>query len=184
MLYISCIRNVEFQVAKKIASIKKAKHRYLQLPDDIYSQILNKSSLLSGSLYNYDHGIFLNYKNEILKESNVAFHGHGIDYMFQGMYIPSKSFKIFGRDSFIKKFKDIKNPSKYFVDNIPYRTKYVNLIDYLKTNLKFDYYENLINECNKVIDESDAKFYNDYDKYEYLITNIYLDIIQIRIFQV
>ena len=44
--------------------------------------------------------------------------------------------------------------SKYFVDNIPYRTKFVNLTDYLKTNLKSDFYENLINECNKVINNT------------------------------
>ncbi|MCH7964140.1 MAG: hypothetical protein IH852_09400 [Bacteroidetes bacterium] len=169
---IAVTRNIEFQVAKKIAKIKRANHHYLHLPDNKYSLILDKSVKLGGGMYAYDHAIFLDYKDEVTPYADVAFHGHGFDYMFQGMYVPVTYYHLFGKRTHIPKYKPIMtDPVKFFINNIPFRLKHVNLLDYLLLKNKDDYYEMLYSSATDVITESGIEFQSKYDIYEYLITH-------------
>ena len=48
-------------------------------------------------MFAIDHALFLGLKNTIsLNEMPVILHGHGLDYMFQGMYVHSKRDEWFG----------------------------------------------------------------------------------------
>lgn len=165
-------KNVEYQVASRLAAIKGAEHRYLQIPEDKYSQIYKKSVRLGGGMYAYDHALFLDYGDKVTPHADVAFHGHGFDYMFQGMYVPINLIQIFGRSSHIPRLRKIEgDPVEFFIRNIPYRLKYVNLLDYVKRELREEYFDRLYKSAAEIIDHSQIEFYSGYDVYEYLITH-------------
>ena len=47
--------------------------------------------------------IFLNLRNYFLKQTKILFHGHGLDYMFQGLYVSSRNLNLFGRPTIVKR---------------------------------------------------------------------------------
>jgi asparagine synthetase B (glutamine-hydrolysing) len=165
-------RNREYQVAKKLSSVKKAKHVYLRLPEDKYSIIYKKAIKLAGGMYLYDHAIFLDYADEVRTYADVAFHGYGLDFMFQGMYVPTRFIRIFGKQLFIPRLKQIEGDIvDYYINNIDYRLKGVNLLDYLKVELREEYMQQLKLSINRLFEKPDIEFYNPYDKWKYLITH-------------
>lgn len=165
-------RNLEYQVAKRAADIVGSQHVYLPMPEDKYTEILKTSSKLSAGMYAYDHAIFLGYGEEVRKTSKVAFHGHGIDYMFQGMYLPVRRVNVMGKvTSFTKLGTFPDDYARFFVDEVPYRTKYVDFLSYLKPSVRNDFYEGLIASAKEVVAKSEGVFPTSYDKYEYLITS-------------
>ncbi len=92
--------------------------------------------------------------------------------MFQGMYVPVTYYHLFGKRTHIPKYKPIMtDPVKFFINNIPFRLKHVNLLDYLLLKNKDDYYEMLYSSATDVITESGIEFQSKYDIYEYLITH-------------
>ncbi len=163
-------KNREYLVARKLASLKNAKHVYLRLPEDKYSRIYKKAVRLSGGMYLYDHAIFLDYGHQVLKHANVAFHGYGLDFMFQGMYIPAEYLKIFNKQIYIPSLQKIQGlTADYYINNIAYRLKGVNLLEYMKPQLQDEYFERLKQSAKEVLENSDVEFYNNYDEWEYLI---------------
>ena len=57
----------------------------------------------------YNHYInFFNSKKKI-NTNIIALHGHGFDYLFQGMYLPHKRLRIFGKDTYLKLPLDMNN---------------------------------------------------------------------------
>ena len=54
-------------------------------------------------------------------ESDVIFHGHGFDYMFQGMYLPRKHYCLLGRSLYYSRIKTPPEPmDEYFINNVSY----------------------------------------------------------------
>ena len=67
--------------------------------------------------------LFLNLQEFFEPQTKVLFHGHGLDYMFQGMYVPAMNYKLFGKKLFIKKLIKLsyENITKYYIKNISYK---------------------------------------------------------------
>ena len=53
-------------------------------------------------MYTIDNALFFGIEKEVAPKVDVLLHGHGIDYMFQGMYLPAKTVRLFGRPTFFK----------------------------------------------------------------------------------
>ena len=83
-------------------------------------------------MYSIDNAFFFGIENEVSPHVDVLLHGHGIDYMFQGMYIPSNCLSLFNRPTFIKSVKPLgENLTDFFLENIGYRLKYIDRSEYL-----------------------------------------------------
>ena len=83
-------------------------------------------------MYTIDNALFFGIEKEVAPKVDVLLHGHGIDYMFQGMYVPSNTIELFGRPTFFKSKKHLTgNLADYFLENIGYRLKYLDLWEYL-----------------------------------------------------
>ena len=126
-------RNREFQRAAEIAEAKGAKHIGLQLAADHYGEIYRHSTKVVGGMYNYDHGLFYGFNDAVCEHADVCFHGHGFDYMFQGMYIPKEGFKLAGRNLYANRLKKLPDDlAEYFIRNVSYRVKGANILKYIK----------------------------------------------------
>lgn len=124
--------NRELRTAREIAQTKGAIHIFLELDPEHYAKILSPSVRVSGGMYNYDHGLFYGYNDIVKSMADVSFHGHGFDYMFQGMYIPAKSHVFAGRTLYLRKMLEIPDDIiTFFIKNASYRIKNANVWDFI-----------------------------------------------------
>ena len=162
-------KNREYQVAKKIASIKGAEHTWIQINSDRYKNNFDKSSFVTGAMYMAD-SMFYGFNEIIRKECDVIFSGFGMDYFFQGMYLPSKTVSIFGNDlPWYKRIDTIKgNMVDYFIDHISYYTKGASIDLILSNNQSIDMNDWIEYSISSQLNE--AKKYSDniYDVWEYM----------------
>ena len=162
-------KNREYQVAKKIASIKGAEHTWIQINSDRYKNNFDKSSFATGAMYMAD-SMFYGFNEIIRKECDVIFSGFGMDYFFQGMYLPSKTVSIFGNDlPWYKRIDTIKgNMVDYFINNISYYTKGIDISLILSSDQKVNMNDWIEYSISNQLNE--AKKYSDniYDVWEYM----------------
>ena len=148
---VSFSNNYEVKIAKRIAASLGFKFNYIELSKNHYNEIADESSKICSGMYSIDNALFLKVNHDFKNEIDIILHGHGIDYLFQGMYLPSSTLKIFGRPTFIKKLKPVpENVADFFVNNIPYRLKYINHKDFIKK----DFQEKLESDLIKSVDAS------------------------------
>jgi asparagine synthetase B (glutamine-hydrolysing) len=162
-------KNREYQVAKKIAGIKGAEHTWIQINSDRYKNNFDKSSFATGAMYMAD-SMFYGFNEIIRKECDVIFSGFGMDYFFQGMYLPSKTVSIFGNDlPWYKRIDTIKgNMVDYFIDHISYYTKGASIDLILSNNQSIDMNDWIEYSISSQLNE--AKKYSDniYDVWEHM----------------
>ncbi|MFZ2654827.1 MAG: asparagine synthase-related protein [Victivallales bacterium] len=131
--------NRELRTAREIAHAKGAKHVFLKLNSDHYSQIFEPAMKVIGGMYNYDHGLFLGYSEPVRQNADVCFHGHGFDYMFQGMYIPAKPLVVRGRTLYYKTMLELPDDLvSFFMTNASYRIKEADVWSFLREERRED----------------------------------------------
>lgn len=117
--------NFEVDCARRIAHTLGQRHVLILLPDDYFMQSLDTATYLSGGLYANDHALFIPPDGHTGYES-VLLHGHGLDYMFQGMYLHAKPRMILGRPTYIKRPTPFPyDLSQHFIDKISFRLKFM-----------------------------------------------------------
>ena len=116
--------NRELKTAAKIASAKGAVHIPLELAEQHLGQIYRHSTKVIGGMYNFDHGLFYGFNDVVREHADVCFHGHGFDYMFQGMYIPKRNVRFGGRQLYVNFARELpEDLVSYFIENVSYRIK-------------------------------------------------------------
>lgn len=116
--------NFEVKCARRIAHTLQQQHVFIPLPDDYFLRALNTATYLSGGLYANDHALFIPLNSQI-KYTPVLLHGHGLDYMFQGMYLHTQPQMLCGRPTYIKKPQPFPDDlSQHFIDSISFRLKF------------------------------------------------------------
>jgi asparagine synthase (glutamine-hydrolysing) len=161
--------NREFKKAAEIASAKNAEHIGLRLHPKHFGKIYKHSTAVIGGMYNYDHGLFYGFNDAVTSKADVCFHGHGFDYMFQGMYIPKNNIKIAGRYLYANFMKSLPNDLvEFFINNVSYRIKRADIWKYVDddriTELK-DFQHTSVNEILQI---GKTLSNNPYDLWEYL----------------
>lgn len=158
--------NLEVNVAKKLADVCGHDHIFSKIDADFFEQNLSVSSDLSGALYTTDHALFLGAGMNPLPRADVFLHGHGLDFMYQGMYLHAEYYKMFGRNTTIKHFVPMPdNMPDHFIKAIPFRLKY-DLSPQLKHR---DYDESLQEAVRGVYDKAKGIADAPMDQLEYMI---------------
>ena len=161
--------NRELRTAREIAHTKGAKHVFLKLHSEHYSQIFEPSVKVIGGMYNYDHGLFLGYDEPVRQNADVCFHGHGFDYMFQGMYIPGKTVKIGSRTLYYTTLMELPDDLvTYFRTNVSYRIKQADVWDFIRQNKRADLLSSQIESISEVLSEGRKLTDSPNDLWEYL----------------
>ena len=88
---------LEVMVAQELAMAAGAPHHFLLRNPNHYANILPTAAALGGSMYSYQHGHFFDFTLPI--QTDLLMHGHGLDYMFQGMYLPARRRSFMGRQT-------------------------------------------------------------------------------------
>lgn len=125
--------NGEYKTARLLTEgNKKIDHKFIKLDKDHFSNNFHQIIDFSSCSYVFDHSLFygINYKS---KYRNRFLNGYGLDFMFQGMYIPRLHFKILGKPTYVSKIRD-NNPDNAldYIENISYKYKNVNPFDYVR----------------------------------------------------
>lgn len=163
-------RTKEAEIAQRVAAIRGAEHRFIELGPDHYERIFGDAAALTGGMYVFDHAIFLGLDEFIKGRIDTLFHGHGLDYFFQGMYVPAKIIKIFGCTTFLRRLRKLdRELSRDFLANINYRLKNVDTLKYLKNSYRQKTQECLYASVEELLKEGRELSEDPYDLWEYML---------------
>ncbi len=172
-LSVSFSNNYEVKVAKKVSNILKLKNKFIKLNQNHFEKHLSLITRINSGFYSFIDTLFVGLNPQIPKKVKILIHGHGLDYMFQGMYLPFSWIKIFKSPTFFKILKNLKKNdlSNYFVNNISYRVKGIDIFDYIKPKFRNDIRKYLFNSINKINLASKKNSLNKYDNWEFIMTD-------------
>ncbi len=162
----------EYRVAKQLTKTHRSNHHFVKLPHDYYDKYWRDKLYISGGLFNQYSIIFAGHSDLISSHANLFFHGHGLDYMFQGMYLPTSTMRLFGKNTYFKTIDNLNNLSNfasYFSNNSPYRAWRVNVADYVKPKYKDEILEGLHSRIESIVDEGRSVCNDNYDLWEYML---------------
>lgn len=161
--------NRELRTARDIALTKGTQHLALELDPEHYGRILLPSVEVIGGMYNYDHGLFYGFNEAVASRADVCFHGHGFDYMFQGMYIPGRNLCFQGRTLYYRTMMEPpENLIEYFIENASYRIKRANIWQYISGDKKAALKEFQHESVNEILKRGKELTSDRFDLWEYL----------------
>tara|TARA_B110000003_G_scaffold275446_1_gene318095 strand:+ start:3175 stop:4959 length:1785 start_codon:yes stop_codon:yes gene_type:complete len=162
----------EFRIAKQLTDFTGARHHFLKMSPNTYDQFWSEKSRLAGGMHHQLQNIFIGLKNQSLSSTSVFFHGHGFDYLFQGMYLPASPLRIFNKNLHLKKINNLHNVgnfSKFYSENVPYRAWRVNLQEYLLPKYKDELMNHLYENIQSIEDQGREVCNDNFDLWEYMM---------------
>ena len=162
--------NNEVKVARKIANSVQSRHKFIAIDQDPYSSRLDELTMLGGGMHAFDHAIFYGLKQQISGDADVVFHGHGIDYMFQGMYLLNRSINFLGRRTSFKRSESIGPdfPGEY-INRIGHRLKDIALLDYVVAKRRDEMLEQLRHSVEEILESGEGFCQTPDDQWEYML---------------
>ena len=147
--------NFEVNCARKVAKNLNFEFYLHNLDRSLFSKNLDKINFLTQGMFTIDNALFISPFDFKKNKIDVMLNGHGFDYLFQGMYLPSKFIKFFGRPTFFKKLlKYSPDISSQFLNQISFRLKYMNIFDFLDSKHKNIFLNNLYYSCQQIVQEA------------------------------
>ena len=162
--------NNEVQIARSVANTVQSSHKFIPISQDPYSDNLDAMTMLGGGMHAFDHAIFYHLKQGMPKQIDVNFHGHGIDYMFQGMYLLTRNLTLFGRRTSFKKSDAIgSNLASEYLNRIGHRLKNIDLLQYVVKHRRKEMMEQLHHSVEEVMQHGQKFCANPDDHWEYML---------------
>jgi asparagine synthase (glutamine-hydrolysing) len=164
--------NYEVACARRSALATGARHRYLELPDDHFVRHTDTMGELTGGMFTLDHALFLGLADDVAADADVVFHGHGFDYLFQGMYLPTRAMRIAGRSTFVVHHEPVAGDvAEQFLRAFPPRLKGVDLLELCRPEVRADTYAALRSAVGDVLAEGADVCQTDDDRWEYMVVH-------------
>lgn len=162
--------NYEVNCARKSAEILGNKFVFLKFPKFHLSKSISLSNSICNGMYVIDNALFTLPPDYQELKLDVMLNGHGFDYMFQGMYLPTENFRLFGRPTFFKKLLGYdKNISMQFMKSISFRLKYFDLFDFLHEKFKKYFFDFIFQSCEEIRKACSSYSQKNSDVWEYFI---------------
>lgn len=169
---VSFSDNYEVACARRAAEAARAPHHFLKLAPDHFLRHLDDLARLCGGMYAIDHGLFVGLEPQVQRHADVVFHGHGLDYMFQGMYLPARWVTLFGRPTFFRRLTPLSGDlAENFLRTISFRLKNVDLLTLVRPERRRILAEFLHESVEGVLNAGNDVCQTDYDRWEYLIVH-------------
>lgn len=160
--------NNEIEVAASLAKISGAQHSVVARSESHYSNIVPKSVSAGGGMYSFQHGHFFNLD---IPDTDLLLHGHGFDYFFQGMYLPSERQHFLGRPTRSWKLSHVgPNLSDQYMQSAKYRLKGINPASLLKPDLASDAADYTRANLESILNRITADTSESHDAWDYLTT--------------
>ena len=162
-------QNNEVDVARALAAVVGAEHYFVQRPPNHYPSILTESTLIGGGMYSFQHGHFFGLD---IPETDLILHGHGFDYFFQGMYLPSRRRRVFGRPTHAWALATIGSDLVgQYMSEAKYRLKGVDSSSLALPALVAEAKDRLRADLDSVLEPVAGSTSDLYDKWDYLTTS-------------
>ena len=169
---VSFSDNYEVACARQAAAAARAPHHFLKLPADHFLRHLDDLARLCGGMYTIDHGLFVGLEDEVQAHADVVFHGHGFDYLFQGMYLPARWIKLFGRPTFFRRLMPLDGDiADKFLREIPFRLKNVDLMGLVRPEHRKHMKESLHGAVEATLKDGADVCQTNYDLWEYMVVH-------------
>lgn len=164
--------NYEVACARRAAQAVGAPHRFLQLDDDHFVRFQDDMARLCGGMYGTDNALFVGLREAVAAEADVLFHGHGFDYLFQGMYLPSRTITLFGRPTFFRRLRPL-GPDIVddFLNGVPFRLQNVGLMAFVQKEERDRMAARIRASVAEVLKDGEDICQTDFDRWEYLIVH-------------
>lgn len=163
------VPNNESKVAAELANIAGTGHSFVSRCDSHYESTFSQNVNTSGGMFSFQHGHF---KNLEFGKSKPVVHGHGLDYYFQGMYLPSRRINWFGRPTAKYKLEtpDAKNLKSNYLDSAKYRLKGVDSFSLLNKPNIAGCRERLLSDLSDVETYSEIDSAHPLDQWDHFTT--------------
>ncbi len=162
-------QNLEYKIAKELVSYKNGSFSWIQAKIGHYKDYFDYGVQTTGGMHQ-NSGLFYGHRSIIEEKSDVLFSGYGMDYFFQGMYLPSQMYSVFGEP--VPWYKTLgKFDAKmveYFIDNISYKTKGFELQDIMSTKQITRMTDSIYDVIGVQFEEAKKYSDNQYDIYEHM----------------
>ena len=162
----------EFRVAKQLTDFVGTPHHFLEMPSDTYDQFWNEKARLAGGMHHQLQNIFIGLQDKNLDNTTAFFHGHGFDYLFQGMYLPATPLSVFNKTLHLKKITNlnkVNNFSQFYSENVPYRAWRLDLKEYLLPSFKEEVLNHLHENIRSVENQGREICSDNFDVWEYMM---------------
>jgi hypothetical protein len=121
-------------------------------------------------MYNFDHALFLEASEYARRFVDAVFHGHGFDYMFQGIYMHVKYITLFRKKTFLKSLRPMDGDFiSDYLGNTTYRLKNTDLLRYIKVGQRDRMMEYLRASVAEIMKEGSDVCRTPYDTWEYML---------------
>ena len=170
---VSFSDNYEVSIARRLSNVKNIDHDFIKLDDDHFASNIEIMSQLCSGQYSLINSLFVNLKSNFLHDRDILIHGYGLDFLFHGMYLPTKTHHFLGRPTFFKKLINLSNADivNFFLKNINFRLSSINLIDFVEQKQKKRVWDHLVESTNKVYNCDRKIVYSEYDNWDYFVTH-------------
>ena len=163
------IENNEVDVARSLAEASGAEHSFVRRSTSHYTDVISEAVSTGGSMFSYQHGHFFNLD---LPETDLILHGHGFDYFFQGMYLPSRRRSFLGRNTRSWALEPIGfDLVGEYIAKAKYRLKGIDPLNLLKPEHKKEATDRLRSDLDSVLTPVQSQIASPHDKWDYLTTS-------------
>ncbi len=161
--------NNEVDVARSLAKLVGADHSYVQRSSTHYTDILPTSVATGGGMYSFQHGHFFDLD---MPETDLILHGHGFDYLFQGMYLPATRNTFLGCPTRSYSLDVISTGLiGQYTQEAKYRLKGINPLDLLSSEIADEAMGKIVSDLNSVVEPIAVATTDPYDQWDYLTTS-------------
>jgi asparagine synthase (glutamine-hydrolysing) len=166
---VGATRNNEYEVANELATTVGARHVFLPRSGDHYGQIVASAVEAGGAMFSFQHGHFCGLNLDGDDRADVLLHGHGLDYMFQGLYLPSTRLNVLGRPTQAYRLRRLgTNLTRDYLDTAKYRLKGIDTYSVLKRKLRKESRDWLQASIDETLQPVRAIVDEPYDLWDYL----------------
>lgn len=158
--------NNEFDVARELAQIVGTPHHFVQRSLTHYTDILPKAVSAGGAMYSYQHGHFFGLN--LPTSTDLLLHGHGFDYMFQGMYLPSRRRTFLGRSTRSYELTPPVDIVGEYANSAKYRLKGISPSSLLQPDEISHADESVRSSIQSIVDEVESDAAEGFDTWDYL----------------
>ncbi len=165
-------KNKEVLIANKCAKYKKQKFMFCKLTTDHIIFHFDEAVKITSGFHSFIDAFFIGIGKDSINQNSIAIHGHGLDYFFQGSYLPTEWIYLFGRPTFFKrKRSSLLDFPEDFINNVPYRVKGIDVNKMIKPKYRNIIYSNLLKRVEKISKKYINNHSSDYDKWDMLLVD-------------
>jgi 8-oxo-dGTP pyrophosphatase MutT (NUDIX family) len=120
-------------------------------------------------MYTFDHAHFFELDRLLPDDVDTLFHGHGLDYLFQGMYLPTRRIHVLGRRTFVEELEPMMDAvEREYIEQVGYRLTNGTPTTLFALDELQERKSHLEDSLSKVLEDVPGNGVDDHDRWDFL----------------